>query len=67
MINNYANISNLMGQVGDVVGVPTYQGTKPSLFSLIAFKSSQVTSFRDGLPHPVALYSDNAVLKLANS
>jgi len=41
-----------------------YQGTKPWLFSLIASKSSQVISFRDGFPRD---YSDNAVLKLADN
>ena len=43
-----------------------YQGTKnqPWLVSLIASKSSQVISFRDGFPRD---YIDNAVLKLANN
>ena len=41
-----------------------YQGTKPWLVSLIASKSSQVISFRDGFPRD---YSDDAVLKLANN
>ena len=41
-----------------------YQGTKPWLFSLIASKSSQVISFRDGFPRD---YSDDAMLKLADN
>ena len=40
-----------------------YEETKPWLFSIIASKSSQVISFRDGFPRD---YSDDAVLKLAN-
>jgi len=41
-----------------------YQGTKPWLVSLIASKSSQVVSYRDGFPRD---YCDDAVLKLANN